>query len=156
GLFNIITGLTFRIPMAVQPMKAIAAVAIAQTLSVEQILAAGIIVSLVVLILGLAGLIDWLNRMIPRSVVRGLQLALGLTLLMTGMKYVVGTGELRTPDNYLTGIFSAIIVLLLFFSRRVPAALVLFGIGLALAIWTHPTVVDSLALGFKLPEWTPL
>src|SRR5574341_1464426 len=35
GLFNVITGLTFRIPMAVQPMKAIAAVALTEGLAVS-------------------------------------------------------------------------------------------------------------------------
>ena len=45
GLFNIITGLAFQIPMAVQPMKAIAAVAITEGLTVPQILAAGATVS---------------------------------------------------------------------------------------------------------------
>src|ERR1041384_4517682 len=41
GLFNVITGLIFSIPMAVQPMKAIAAIAITSNLSSSQILAAG-------------------------------------------------------------------------------------------------------------------
>ena len=52
GLFNIITGLIFSIPMAVQPMKAIAAVALIEGLTVGQIAAAGATVSLVVLVLG--------------------------------------------------------------------------------------------------------
>jgi len=36
GMFNIITGLTFSIPMAVQPMKAIAAVALTEGLTAQQ------------------------------------------------------------------------------------------------------------------------
>ena len=43
GAMNIATGLLFQIPMPVQPMKAIAAVAIAEGLNEAQILAAGII-----------------------------------------------------------------------------------------------------------------
>src|SRR5947207_336685 len=43
GLFNVITGFMFSIPMAVQPMKAIAAIAITSKLSSSQILAAGIV-----------------------------------------------------------------------------------------------------------------
>jgi len=151
GLFNIITGLTFSIPMAVQPMKAIAAVALTEGLTVPQILAAGATVSLVILVLGVTGLIDWLNRVVPKSVVRGLQLALGLSLLMKGMQMVAGTNQWFAPDSV-----SAMVVLLLFFSRRVPAALVLFGIGLILAVWTHPGIVGSLGFGFTLPSWSPL
>jgi MFS superfamily sulfate permease-like transporter len=155
GLFNIITGLTFPIPMAVQPMKAIAAVALTEGLTVPQILAAGAAVSLVVLVLGLTGLIDWLNRVIPKSVVRGLQLALGLSLLMKGMQMVVGTNQWFAPDSYLTGLLSAVLVLMLFFSRRIPAALLLFAAGLAVAVWTSPGVVSSLGLGITLPKWMP-
>ncbi|HLW65325.1 MAG TPA: putative sulfate/molybdate transporter [Gemmataceae bacterium] len=155
GLFNIITGLIFPIPMAVQPMKAIAAVALTEGLTVPQIAAAGAIVSVVILFLGLTGLIDTLNRLIPRSVVRGLQLALGLSLLMKGMQMVAGTHHWFAPDSYLMGLLAALIVLLLFFSRRIPAALVLFGLGLAIAIWTHPEVIHSLGLGLTLPTWSP-
>ena len=155
GLFNIITGLTFSIPMAVQPMKAIAAVALTEGLTVPQILAAGATVSVVILVLGVTGLIDWLNRVVPKSVVRGLQLALGLSLLMKGMQMVVGTNQWFAPDSYATGLLSALVVLLLFFSRKVPAALVLFGIGLILAVWTHSGIIGSLGFGFTLPSWSP-
>lgn len=155
GLFNIVTGLIFPIPMAVQPMKAIAAVALTEGLTVPQILAAGAAVSSVVLVLGVTGLIDWLNRVVPKSVVRGLQLALGLSLLIKGMQMVAGTKQWFAPDSYLTGLLAALLVLLLFFSRRVPAALLVFGIGLALALWTHPDIIASLGVGVTLPAWTP-
>lgn len=155
GFFNVITGLTFSIPMAVQPMKAIAVVALTEGLTVPQILAAGATVSAVILVLGLTGLIDLLNRIVPQSVVRGLQLALGLSLLMKGMQMVAGTNQWFAPDSYLTGLLSTLVVLLLFFSRKIPAALILFGAGLILAVCTHPSVVDSLGLGFTLPSWSP-
>ncbi len=155
GLFNVITGMTFAIPMAVQPMKAIAAVALTEGLTVPQILAAGATVSVIILVLGVTGWIDWLNRVVPKSVVRGLQLALGLSLVMKGMQMVAGTNQWMAPDSYATGILSALVVLLLFFSRRFPAALILFGIGLLLAVWTHPEVVSSLGVGLTFPSWSP-
>jgi MFS superfamily sulfate permease-like transporter len=155
GVFNIVTGLTFSIPMAVQPMKAIAAIALTEKLTTPQIVAAGATVSLVIIILGLTGLIDWLNRVIPKSVVRSLQLALGLSLLTKGMQMVAGTNQWLAPDSYVTGLLSALLVLLLFFSRKVPAALVLFGLGLGLAVWAHPEVMGSLGIGFTLPGWAP-
>ena len=154
GLFNIVTGVTCH-PMAVQPMKAIAAVALTEGLTAPQILAAGVTVSLFILILGLSGLTDWLHRVVPKSVVRGIQLALGLSLLIKGIQMVVGTNQWLAPDSYLTGLLSSVIVLLLFFSRKVPAALVLFGAGLILAVWTHPEVIHSLGIGLTLPGWTP-
>lgn len=156
GLFNIITGATFPIPMAVQPMKAIAAVALTEGLTAPQILAAGATVSLAVLILGLTGLIDVLNRIVSRSVVRGLQLALGLTLLMKGMRMVADTGQWWAADGIVTALVATLIVLLLFFSRRIPAALVVFALGLAIAVWSHPEIVGSLGIGLTLPHWSPL
>ena len=156
GLFNLLTGLVFAIPMAVQPMKAIAAVALTEGLTLQQILAAGATVSLVILLLGLTGLIDWLHRLIPKSVVRGLQLALGLSLLMKGIQMVAGTGVWLAPDSYATGLGAAVVVLLLFFSRRVPAALILFGLGLIVALQSQPDLPSKLGIGFSLPQWTPL
>lgn len=155
GLFNVITGFTFAIPMAVQPMKAIAAVALTEGLTVHQILAAGATVSLIILVLGLTGLIDWLNRVVPKSVVRGLQLALGLSLLMKGLQMVAGTGRLVGPDSYITGAIAALVVLALFFSRRVPPSLLLFAAGIALAVIAKPEVLRSLGLGMSLPRWAP-
>ncbi len=155
GLFNVVTGVVFAIPMTVQPMKAIAAVALTEGLSVPQILAAGVTVSAVIFILGVTGLIGWLNRVIPRSVVRGLQLALGLSLVMKALQMVAGTHAVVGPDSYTTGALAALLVLALFFSRRLPAALVLFGVGIVLAVWKEPRVLASLGLGLTSPHWSP-
>jgi len=155
GFFNIVTGLLFPIPLAVQPMKAIAAVALTEGLTVPQIMAAGVTVSTIILVLGLTGLIGWIDRIVPRSVVRGLQLALGLSLLIKGMQMVTGTHHWIAPDSYLTGLLAALTVLVLFFSRTVPAALVLFAGGIGLAIWITPDVAHSLRIGFTLPAWSP-
>jgi MFS superfamily sulfate permease-like transporter len=142
--------------MAVQPMKAIATVALTSGLPVPQILAAGITVSAIILLLGLTGLIDWLNRAIPKSVVRGLQLALGLSLLMKGLQMVTGTHAWIAPDSYATAAVSALVVLALFFSTRVPSALVLFGAGVLLATWKNPGVLNLIHLDWSFPAWTPL
>jgi MFS superfamily sulfate permease-like transporter len=155
GLFNVVTGLTFSIPMAVQPMKAIAAVALTEGLTAPQIVAAGAAVSLIILLLAVTGLIDWLHRVVPKSVVRGLQLAMGLSLLIKGIQMIAGTNQWFAADSYATGILAALVVLSLFFSRRVPAALVLFGAGLLLALCTHPGLAGSLGLSVALPAWRP-
>jgi len=155
GLFNVVTGLQFPIPMAVQPMKAIAAVALTEGLTTGQILAAGATVSSVVLLLGLTGLIDWLHRIVPKPVVRGLQLALGLSLLMKGLEMVAATGTWIGPDSYATGCLAGVVVVALFFSRRLPAALVLFVAGIALALWKEPQLAHSLRLHLAGPAWSP-
>ncbi|HQR46046.1 MAG TPA: putative sulfate/molybdate transporter [Thermoanaerobaculia bacterium] len=155
GFFNVVTGLAFAVPMAVQPMKAIAAVALTDGLTASQIVAAGASVSLVILVLGVTGLIGALDRAVPRPVVRGIQLALGLSLLMKGLQMVAGTKTPVGVDSWMTGAIAAVVTLLLFFSRRLPAALVLFGAGLLLAVAKTPDVVASIRIGLALPAWCP-
>lgn len=155
GFFNIVTGLTFSIPMAVQPMKAIAAVALAQGLTARQIVAAGASVSACILVLGLTGLIDTVNRLVPRSVVRGVQLAVGLSLLMKGTQMVLGTKTVFRIDGYVTAGLAGAAVLALAPNRKVPAALVLFFAGLGIAVWKSPDALHSLSAGIWLPHWGP-
>ena len=154
GVMNIVTGLVFRIPMPVQPMKAIAAVAIAEGLTESQILIAGIGTGVVVLFLGVTGLINWLNAAIPRSVVRGLQLALGLKLLSGGFAMIAGTNTWIGWDSIAMGVFCAVLVLLLYFSKRIPGALVVFGIGLVAVLATDFSIVSRMTfgLGWHLPN----
>ncbi len=67
GIVNMITGISFTIPIVVQPMKAIVAVAIAERMSQTEIIAAGIITGGVVLLLVIFGLIDRLHSVIPEA-----------------------------------------------------------------------------------------
>jgi MFS superfamily sulfate permease-like transporter len=158
GLMNLITGFTFGIPMPVQPMKAIATVAIAQGLSQAQILAAGTLTGAVVLVLALTHLLERLNRAIPRSVIRGLQLALGLKLIQLGFERVASTHALFGWDSIALGIGCAVLVLLLYFSTRVPGALVVFGVGCLALLMSRPAVFSAMHLGIDwhlppLADW---
>ena len=153
GLMNVITGLVFGIPMPVQPMKAIAVVAIAEGLTESQIIAAGIGTAAVLLLISLAGLIDWLNRVIPKNVVRGIQLALGLKLLTGGIKMIADSGVPIGWDSIGTGVLCAALVLWLASSKRVPGALLVFGIGLVALIADRPALLQQTHLGmtWELP-----
>jgi small basic protein len=80
GIANIVTGLLFDIPLPVQPMKAIAAAAIAvddagsQHLTQEQVFTAGILMGILLTIISVTNTIDLINRYIPTPVVSGLQM----------------------------------------------------------------------------------
>ena len=93
GFANVVTGLSFPIPMPVQPMKSIAAQAIVGALTLNQMLLAGLVTGIIVFVLGVSGLIRVVNAWIPMSVVRGIQLGVGLSLGVKGLKMVKdGTG----------------------------------------------------------------
>src|SRR5271169_2877381 len=81
GVFNILTGVFFGIPLPVQPMKAIAAVAIASTFSPGQLAAAGLFVAACIAFFSVTGLLRWFSAIIPIPVVKGIQIGAGLSLI---------------------------------------------------------------------------
>ncbi|KAH0989690.1 hypothetical protein GBA52_001173 [Prunus armeniaca] len=89
GVYNIITGAIYGVPMPVQPMKAIAATALANPdFGVPEIMAAGILTGGILLVLGVTGLMKLVYKFIPLCVVRGIQLAQGLSFALTAVKYI--------------------------------------------------------------------
>lgn len=90
GVYNLVTAICFDVPMPVQPMKTIAAVALSDdAVTVSQIVAAGAFVSATVFFLGATGLIDTFNRVVPRAVVHGMQIGLGMLLCVRAFKMAV-------------------------------------------------------------------
>ncbi|KAK8585461.1 hypothetical protein V6N13_050440 [Hibiscus sabdariffa] len=89
GVYNIVTGAIYGVPMPVQPMKSIAAAAISDSgFNILEIMAAGICTGGVLLVLGATGLMQLAYKLIPLSVVRGIQLAQGLSFAMNAVKYI--------------------------------------------------------------------
>ena len=153
GLFNVISGILFGIPIAVQPMKAIATIAISEKLTPQAIFAAGLVTGLVVFFLGVTNMISYLSKVVPKPVVRGLQLGLGLKLVITGMQMVAKTNTFMGYDSILVGIFSMLLVLFLLFSRRLPGALVVFMFGFILIFLKSPQIINTFKIGFSLPQF---
>lgn len=123
GLANIITGIVYRLPMPIEPMKVLAATAIAQRWSPSLVYATGFGTGVIWLILSFTGLVKKIAAVTPRSVVRGIQVALGIMLAIEGFK-MVATG-------WILGVVSILMVILLRNSRYAPAALVLMILGIA-------------------------
>ncbi|XP_077209840.1 molybdate transporter 1-like [Tasmannia lanceolata] len=99
GIYNIVTGMIYGVPMPVQPMKAISAVAISngQDFGIPEIMASGILTAGILLLLGITGLMEFVYRIIPLPVVRGVQLSQGLSFALTAVKYV------RNVQNFSKG-----------------------------------------------------
>jgi hypothetical protein len=85
GLVHLVTGLAFGIPIAVQPMKVIAALAIAGELTRAEVSVAGYSVAVCMVILAKTGWIRCLDRMIPRALTSGIQLTVASKLAVKGL-----------------------------------------------------------------------
>jgi MFS superfamily sulfate permease-like transporter len=89
--FLIGTGLFYGLPLPVQPMKAVSAVILTGGLRAGEVAAAGIMLGMVLLVLGVTGWIGRLARAIPQSVSAGLQLGLGLLMGVLGLELTLET-----------------------------------------------------------------
>jgi hypothetical protein len=72
AVFYLGTALYYRLPIPVQPMKAVAAVLLTAGITPAGLAASGVMIGLVLLLLGLTGWITRLARVVPQSVLAGL------------------------------------------------------------------------------------
>ncbi|MEP2543899.1 MAG: putative sulfate/molybdate transporter, partial [Alphaproteobacteria bacterium] len=122
AVFYIATAFYYRLPIPVQPMKAVAAVLLTAGITPAGLAASGVMIGAVLLILGLTGWIGRLARLVPQSVLAGLQVGLGLALALVGLD-LMATAPLIALATLATFVG-------LLFAPRWPSAL----IGLAVAI----------------------
>ncbi|NLZ30654.1 MAG: sulfate transporter [Methanomicrobiales archaeon] len=156
----IIAGLYYRLPIPIEPMKAIGAIVIAGGLSGGEIVASGLIVGAIFFTIGLVGGMTWIGDRIPRSVIRGVQAGLALLLLRTSLGYIA--------SDILFAAFSIGIIVIFFIASRrtrVPdvSALLVLAIGLAVGIATQgmppfrlipiPTLIIPAAADFMTGAW---
>jgi len=151
GLFNVVTGLVFAQPIPVQPMKAIAAVAVAEALAPGEIAAAGFVAGALVLTLGVSGIVERVERAVPRAVVRGIQLGVGIKLAAKGIEMATSLPVLGA-DSVAVAAVGALLVLFATDVRRLPPALALLVAGLVLAAWSEPAAFQRTSLGWPGPR----
>lgn len=124
GVANIATGLIYKLPLPIEPMKVLAVVAIAQQWTPSMIYASGFAMGIVWLLFAMTGIIERLAMITPNSVVRGIQATLGILLAVEAAKLIA--------SGWVLGLLSVVIVLALRESRYTPAALVLILLGIAI------------------------
>lgn len=133
GIWYIVMGIHYGIPMSVEPMKAIGAIAIAEELTSGEIAASGMILGAALLALGLFRGFERLQGLIPESVVRGVQLGLGLILLKTSLGFI-------SQDLLISSVSIGIVLIFLVAKSRwnLPdlSILVVFAIGIGYGVFT--------------------
>ncbi|MBS3812808.1 putative sulfate/molybdate transporter [Candidatus Bipolaricaulota bacterium] len=153
AIFQIATGLFYRLPVPVEPMKALAALVIAGTLSYKQAVAAGIVLGAMLLFTGTVGVMNWLDDFVPVSVVRGVQLGLAFILLKTSVDYV-------TKNIWLASIGIGIVILFLILKKKygLPniSAFVVLILGAAIGIYFNgaPDIALMKFPSFSFPSFT--
>jgi hypothetical protein len=149
GVMQYMTALRYRMPMPVQPLKAVAVLVITQKVAPEVLYGGALAVGIVMLILTISGGITWLARVVPKAVIRGLQLGLGIQLAMLALKdYVQADGM----PGYILAATGFAVVVALFGNRRLPPAIPVIILGVIYAFAFKLTSADfSSSLGFTLP-----
>jgi len=173
GLLYVLGGMYYRVPIAVQPMKVISAYAIAQALSPGVITASGMLMAAFLLVLGTTGLVDFVAKVVPKAVIRGVQMTTGVLLLSKGVQMVVGTSGFQVmrhgvepflsvqavgpvPMSLVIGAVFLLITLFLLGSKRFPAGLVVvvFGalVGVIFGAWRE---LHGVVPGFYMAQFMP-
>jgi MFS superfamily sulfate permease-like transporter len=149
GITLLASGLYYRTPMPIQPMKAIGAAAIAGGISPAALYGSGLTTGLFWLLAGVTGILRPIAKLATKPVVRGIMLGLGLTFMVDGVHRM-------TTAPVLAGI-ALVITYLLLTNPKFPAMFMLLIIGIASAVIMNPQILSELAkihIGFKLPVFS--
>jgi hypothetical protein len=145
GLLYVAVAFVYRLPIAVQPLKAFGAIAIAQGFGADEIAAGALLMGAIFVGLGASGLVDIAGRAFPRAVIRGIQLTVGLLFLK------IAWGLAADPPSSFDGLglssgwlvaLSGIVLCALLFRRVLPVALALVVIGAAVMVLASPGDIE--------------
>jgi len=149
GIALLASGLYYRTPIPIQPMKAIGAAAIAGGISPAALYGSGLTTGLFWLLAGVTGMLRPIAKLATKPVVRGIMLGLGLTFMVDGVHRM-------TTAPVLAGI-GLVVTYFLLTNPKVPAMFMLLIIGVVSAVIMDPQILPELAkihIGFNLPVFS--
>lgn len=152
GVAMVASGWFYRTPFPVQPMKAIGAVAATQAaqlavLTGGAVIAASLLTGLFWLALGFSGLASRLARVVPKEVILGIVLGLGMSFMLEGAKMM--------STNWPVACAGLLIAVLLRTNKAFPAMFVLLVLGFFYSAATDAALVEQLrqvSVGLRAPE----
>ncbi|HWO93732.1 MAG TPA: putative sulfate/molybdate transporter, partial [Dehalococcoidia bacterium] len=150
GATQIATGIWYRMPMPVQPLKAMATIVITQKLTGNVLYGGGLAIGVLMLVLTGTRLVEWLARITPVVVIRGIQFGLGLQLATLALReYVRAEGV----PGYVLAAVAFLATLALMGNRRYPAALAVIILGIVYAaLFTLRTDALLAGVGLRWPR----
>ena len=149
GIMLMASGLYYRTPVPIQPMKAIGAAAIAGGISPAALYGSGLTTGLFWLLAGVTGILKPIAKLATKPVVRGIMLGLGLTFMVDGVN------RMKTAP-VLAG-FALVVTYILLTNPKIPAMFVLLIIGVVSAVIMNPEIMPELAkihISFTLPVFS--
>lgn len=129
GVFQIVWGLYYGMPLSVEPMKALIGLAIVGALSYAELAAAGLLAGGVLLVVGRLGLVGRLERVVGEPVIRGVQLAVALLLLEAAIDLSLGNLPMAAGGLAVVGLLALV-------GYRQASVLVVLGLGGVAAVAT--------------------
>lgn len=136
GLAYLLVAAVYRVPVAVQPLKAFGAAAIAAGAGVPVIAAGALLMGAVFLVLGGLGLLDRAARFVSSAVIRGVQLAVGLTFVRIAWGLVAdppSTFEHQLPVGAVAAV-AVVVVGVLTWRPRLVLVVVLAALAVAVGL----------------------
>ncbi len=132
GICYMLIGLYYKLPISVEPMKVIGVLVIAGGISDGELVASGIIIGIFFLVLGFGKGMKFIQKKVPISVIRGIQLGLALLLIKTSINFII-------EDLIFAG-FSILIIFLFFIANKIKkvtdvSALIIFLIGIIAGLY---------------------
>lgn len=144
GLAYVFTGIFFRVPMPVQPLKSIVVGAVALGASAAEVRLAGLGIGLFCLSLALVP-VDRFEKFIPRHLIQGIQFSLGVLLVLKGVQWTWGEGSPAVMIAMTVFVPAAIL-----FRSRVTAPIlgILAVLGVVCGVWSgdHVAVLHAKAV----------
>jgi len=155
GVSLIVCGVYFRTPMPIQPMKAAGAVAATQAaqtavITPAVVVGASLATGVIWLILGMTGAARRIALLVPRYVVVGIVLGLGMAFMLEGVRMMATGWGLAT-----IGLLGT---LLLLTNRSIPAMFALLLFGGVCGLIAEPSLLQKLGeatIEFRTPSFAP-
>ncbi len=163
GLTYVLTGWYFKVPVSVQPLKAMAVIAFTTGFTVGQLSTTAVFYGILLLILSLTGIIGYLEKIFSKALIRGIQLGIGLILLHKAFDLIVNSGlffGVRQHEPAVNiSITIALIIIMAFFQFKLKKPISIFIIILSIIISIlagatnmHASLTGT-AVDFALPQW---
>ena len=153
GIALIVSGLYYKTPFPIQPMKAIGAVATTQaaqtiTITPNAVYGAGIVSGVIWFLLGMTGAAKKVAELVSRPVAIGIVLGLGFSFMLEGVKMMA--------QGWLLGGAALLGTMLLLSNRAIPVMFLLLVVGAFAAVAQNPVLLNELttiSVDFRAPSF---